>query len=62
MWHAWGREYGFIGFWFGGLTGQDQWEDQGGGGSITLRWNLGRYGSIGRTGFRWLRIGSVAGF
>jgi len=28
---------------------------------ITLRWTLGRYGSMGRTGFGWLRIESSGG-
>jgi hypothetical protein len=33
----------------------------GAGGRITLRWTLGRKGSMGRTGFSWLRIGSSGG-
>jgi len=28
---------------------------------ITLRWTLGKEGSIGQTGFGWLRIGSSDG-
>jgi hypothetical protein len=28
------------------------------GGRITLRWTLGRWGLMERTGFDWLRIGS----
>jgi hypothetical protein len=28
---------------------------------VTLRWTLGRYGSMGRTGFGWLSIGSSCG-
>jgi hypothetical protein len=28
---------------------------------ITLRWNFERQGSMGRTGFGWLRIGSNGG-
>jgi hypothetical protein len=43
----------------GGPKLRDHWEDLGVGGRITLRWALGRYGSMGRTGFRWLRIGSI---
>jgi hypothetical protein len=31
-------------------------------GRIILSWTLGRWGSIGRTGFGWLRIGSNGGF
>jgi hypothetical protein len=31
----------------------------GGGGKITLRWTLGRYVSMGRTGFGWLRWWAV---
>jgi hypothetical protein len=30
-------------------------------GRITLSWTLGRQGSMGRTGFSWLRIGSSGG-
>jgi hypothetical protein len=47
----WGRGKVIIGFWFGGLKGRDHWEDLGVGGRITLRRTLGRYGSMGRTGF-----------
>jgi hypothetical protein len=36
-------------------------EDLGVYGRITLSWTLGRYGSMGRTGFVWLRIGSSGG-
>jgi hypothetical protein len=39
----------------------DRWEDLGVGRRITLRWALGRYGSIRRTGLGWLRIGSSGG-
>jgi hypothetical protein len=35
MWHAWEREEGFTGFWFGGPKGRDHWEDLGVGGRIT---------------------------
>jgi hypothetical protein len=45
----------------GGLKGRDHWEDLGVGGRITLRWTLGRQGSMGRTGFSWLRIWSSSG-
>jgi hypothetical protein len=31
-----------------------RWEDD-------IRWTLGRQGSMGRTGFSWLRIGSGGG-
>jgi hypothetical protein len=37
---------------------RDHWEDLDVGGTITLSWTLGRLGSIGRTGFGWLRIES----
>jgi hypothetical protein len=36
----------------GGPKVRDNWEDQSVGGRITLRWALGRYGSMGRTTFR----------
>jgi hypothetical protein len=47
--------------WLAGPKVRDHWEDLGIGGWITLRWTLGRYGSMGRTGFSWLRIGSSGG-
>jgi len=42
MWHAWGREEAFTGFWWGGPKGRDHWEDLGVVGRITLSWTLGR--------------------
>jgi hypothetical protein len=51
----------FTKFWLGGPNVRDHWEDLGVGGRITLRWTSGGQGSMGRTGFSWLRIGSVAG-
>jgi hypothetical protein len=62
MWHAWGRGEVFTGFWLGGPKVREHWEDLGVGERMPLRWTLGRYGSMGRTGFSWLRIGSGAGF
>jgi hypothetical protein len=53
-----GRGEVFTGLWLGGPKGRDHWQDLGVGGKITLRWTLGRQGSIGRTGFGWLRVGS----
>jgi hypothetical protein len=41
--------------------GRGQREDLGVGGRTTLRWTLGRQGSMWRTGFSWLRIGSGGG-
>jgi hypothetical protein len=52
---------GYTGFWLGGPKGRDHWEDLGVSGRITLRWILGRQGSMGRTGFSCLRIGSGGG-
>jgi hypothetical protein len=48
----------FTGFKMGVPKGRDHWEDLGIDWRITLRWALGGYGSMGRTGFSWLRIGS----
>jgi hypothetical protein len=48
-------------FWLGGPQVRRHWEDLDVGGRVTLRWSLGRQGSMGRTGFGWLRIGSVGG-
>jgi hypothetical protein len=59
MWHTWGRGERFTGFWLEGLKARDNWEDLGVGGRKT--WTLGRQGSLGRTGFSWLRIGSSGG-
>jgi hypothetical protein len=47
----------FTGFWLGGPKGRDHWKDLRLGGRITLRWTLGRLGSMGQTGFGWPRIG-----
>jgi hypothetical protein len=40
---------------------EDHWGDLDVGERITLRWTLGRLGSMGRPGFGWLRIGSIGG-
>jgi hypothetical protein len=37
-----GRGEMLTGFWLGGLKGRDHWEYLGIGGSITLRWTLGK--------------------
>jgi hypothetical protein len=47
MWHTWGRGEVFTGLWLGGLKVRDHCEDLGIGGRITLRWTLGREGSMG---------------
>jgi hypothetical protein len=45
------------------LVGRPEWKRPRGrlciGERITLIWTLGRWGSMGRTGFGWLRIGSI---
>jgi hypothetical protein len=56
-----GRGEVFTRFWLGGSKVRDHWVDLGVGGRITLRGTLGRYGSMGRTGFSCLRIGSSDG-
>jgi hypothetical protein len=56
-----GRERCLQGFWLGGPKARDHWEDVGVVGRIALIWTLERYGSMGRTGFGWLRIGSIGG-
>jgi hypothetical protein len=61
MWHAWERGEVFTGFWFGSPKARDHWENLGVFGRITLSWTLERWGSMGRTGFGWLRIGSIGG-
>jgi hypothetical protein len=56
-----GKWRGVYRFWLGSPKVRDHWEDLGIGGRITLSWTLGRLGSMGRTGFGWLRIGSNGG-
>jgi hypothetical protein len=56
-----GEGRGVYGVLVGRHEGKSHWEDLGVGGSITLRWALGRQGSVGRTGFGWLRIRSSGG-
>jgi hypothetical protein len=57
-----GRGEIFTGLWWESPKGRDHWEDLGVGVRITLSWTLGRQGSMGRTGFGWLRIGSNGWF
>jgi hypothetical protein len=61
MWHTWGRGEVFTRFLFGGPKVRDHWDDLAVGGRITLRWTLGSKGSMGQTGFGWLRIESSGG-
>jgi hypothetical protein len=52
----------FTGFWMGGSKGRDHWEDLGIGGRITLRRNLGRWGSMGELDSAGSGEGPMAGF
>jgi len=61
MWHAYYRGEVFTGCWFGGVYVRDHWEDLGEGGNITLRWNLGIYGLMGRAGLGYVRMGFICG-
>jgi hypothetical protein len=56
MWHAWGG--GVYTVFVGDPNVGDHCEDLDIGGRITLSWTLGRQGSMGLTGFAWLRIRS----
>jgi hypothetical protein len=56
-----GRREMFTEFWLGSPKVRDHLEDLGVGGSITLSWTLVRQGSMGRTEFSYLRIGSSGG-
>jgi hypothetical protein len=49
MWHAWERGEVFPGSRLGGSKVRDYWEDLGVVGRITLRWTLGKQGSMWRT-------------
>jgi hypothetical protein len=51
-----GGERIFTVFRLGGPKVRDHWEDLGVGGRIKLERTLVRQGSMGRTGFSWLRV------
>jgi hypothetical protein len=56
MTHAWERGVVFTGFWLGWRKRplgrlRRRWEDN-------IKMDLRRWGSMGRTGFSWLRISS----
>jgi hypothetical protein len=55
MWHAWRKGEVFTGLWWEGLKVRDHCEYLEVGERITLRWTLGRQGSMGQTEFDWLR-------
>jgi hypothetical protein len=57
----WGKREVFTVFYFGGLKEIDDQDNLSEVGRITLSWNFGRYGSMGRTGFNWLRMGPGGG-
>jgi len=61
MWHSLGTGEVFTELWLRDPKVRVQWEDLGVGGNMILRWALGRQGSMGRTGFDWLRLGSSGG-
>jgi hypothetical protein len=42
MWHAWGREEVFTGFWWGGLDVRGRWEDLGVGGKDNIKMDFKR--------------------
>jgi hypothetical protein len=56
-----GRGVVFTGIWLGGPKMIEHWEDLDVGLRITLRSTLRRQGSMGRTGFGWLSVGSSDG-
>jgi len=56
-----GGERCLQGFGLGGPKGRDHWEDLGVDGRITLRWTLGRKGSMRRTRFGWFSLGYGGG-
>jgi hypothetical protein len=62
MWQAWEWVEVFAEFWLGGPKGRDHREGLGVRGRITLSWTLGKWVSMGRTGFGWHRIWSMACF
>jgi hypothetical protein len=57
--HRKGR--GVYRFLVGSPKVRDHLEDLGVGGRITLRWTLGRKGSMEQTGFGWFRVGTSVG-
>jgi hypothetical protein len=43
----------FTRFWLGGPKGKDHWKDMAVGGRVTLRWALGRQGSMAQDRVQW---------
>ena len=54
------RGEGCTGFWWGELRERDHWGDPDADGRIILRWIL-KWEGVVRTGWSWLRIGTVGG-
>src|SRR5215469_2549044 len=61
MWHVWGRREGCTGCWWGNLRERGHWGDPDVDGRIILRWIFRKLDGVVGTGWRWLRIGRVAG-
>ena len=48
-------------FWWGNLKERDHFEYPGIGGRIILKWIFRKWERVVRTGWSWLRIGTVGG-
>ena len=61
MWHVWGIEESYTGFWRGNLREIDHLEDIGVDGKIILGWIFRNKDVEARTGSMWLIIGTGGG-
>ena len=50
-----------TGFWWGNLRESDHWVDPDVDGRIILRWIFRKWEGVMGTGWRWLRMGQMAG-
>jgi len=61
MWRVWGRGDGCTGFWWGNLRERDHWGDPDADERLILRWIFGKWVSVVRTGWSWLRMETAGG-
>ena len=61
MWHVWRKGEVCTRFGWGNLRERDHWGDQDVDGRIILRWIFSKWEGVVKTGWSWLRIGTVGG-